>query len=134
VVKIETDFRVLVVEDEALISMLIEDMLADIGCKCVDVAASVEGAMEVLTKAAPDFAMLDINLNGKRSFPIADALLAREIPFVFLSGYGSRGLGEAYAGARVLQKPFQLGELETALEDVLGCPGACPSGRDAAQN
>jgi CheY-like chemotaxis protein len=119
-VKIETDFRVLVVEDEALISMLIEDMLADIGCKCVDVAASVEGAMEVLTKAAPDFAMLDINLNGKRSFPIADILLSREIPFIFLSGYGSRGLAEAYAGAKVLQKPFQLGDLETALEDVFG--------------
>ena len=128
----ESDFRVLVVEDEALISMLIEDMLADIGCKCVDVAASVEGAMEVLTKAAPDFAMLDINLNGKRSFPIADILLSREIPFIFLSGYGSRGLAEAYAGAKVLQKPFQLGDIETALADVFGCAartGACLASR-----
>ncbi len=130
--KIESGFRVLVVEDEALISMLIEDMLADIGCKCVDVAASVEGAMEALTKAEPDFAMLDINLNGKRSFPVADFLRSREIPFVFLSGYGSRGLGESYADAKVLQKPFQLGDLETALEDALSSvPGACLAGRDA---
>ncbi|VFU09518.1 conserved protein of unknown function [Methylocella tundrae] len=118
--KIENDFRVLVVEDEALISMLIEDMLADIGCKCVDVASSVEVAMEALTKAEPNFAMLDINLNGTRSFPIADILKSREIPFVFLSGYGSRGLDEAYFGAKILQKPFQLGDLETAIQSALG--------------
>ena len=116
----ETRFRVLVVEDEALISMLIEDMLADIGCKCVDVAASVEIAIEVLKKTRPDFAMLDINLNGKPSFPVADILLSREIPFVFLSGYDSRGLDGAYASAKILQKPFQLGDIETAIEDVLG--------------
>jgi CheY-like chemotaxis protein len=116
----ETNFRVLVVEDEALIRMLIEDMLVDIGCKCVDVASSVESALEVLEKAEPDFAMLDINLNGKRSFPIADVLLSRQIPFVFLSGYGSRGIDGAYSGAKILQKPFQLGDLETALMDVLG--------------
>ena len=76
--------------------------------------------MEVLEKAEPDFAMLDINLNGKRSFPIADVLLSRQIPFVFLSGYGSRGIDGAYSGAKILQKPFQLGDLETALKDVLG--------------
>jgi CheY-like chemotaxis protein len=130
----ETYFRVLVVEDEALISMLIEDMLADIGCKCVDVAASVEGAMEALAKAAPDFAMLDINLNGKRSFAIADILLSREIPFVFLSGYGSRELGEAYAGGKVLQKPFQLGDIEAVLADVFGSARtrACLASRDGA--
>jgi CheY-like chemotaxis protein len=128
----ETYFRVLVVEDEVLISMLIEDMLAEIGCKCVDVAASVEGAIGALAKAAPDFAMLDINLNGKRSFAIADILLSREIPFVFLSGYGSRELDEAYAGAKVLQKPFQLGDIEAVLADVFGSArtGACLASRD----
>ncbi len=114
----ETDFRVLVIEDETLISFLIVDMLADIGCKCVDAATSVEGAMDALTKAEPDFAMLDVNLSGKRSDPIADILLAREIPFVFLSSYGSSGLDEAYAGAKILQKPFQLCDIETALADV----------------
>jgi CheY-like chemotaxis protein len=118
--RIETDFRVLVVEDEVLISMLIEDMLADIGCKCVEVAPSVEVALEALTREQPHFAMLDINLNGKRSFPIADILKTRAIPFVFLSGYGSRGLEGAYADAKVLQKPFRLGDLETALKDTFG--------------
>jgi CheY-like chemotaxis protein len=117
--RIEPDFRVLVVEDEALISMLIEDMLGDIGCECVDVAASVEAAMESLGKGSPDFALLDINLNGKRSFPVADLLLSRDIPFVFLSGYDSRGLDSDYAGAKILQKPFQLGDLQTALDEAL---------------
>ncbi len=118
--RIETGFRVLVVEDEALIGMLIEDMLADIGCQCVDVAPSVEIALEVLKETKPDFALLDINLNGTRSFPVADILLSREIPFVFLSGYDSRGLDGVYADAKILQKPFQLADIETALDDVFG--------------
>jgi DNA-binding response OmpR family regulator len=117
--KIENAFRVLVVEDEVMISMLIEDMLADMGCKCVDVAPSVEVALEALAKDKPDFAMLDINLNGKRSFPVADALKNQAIPFVFLSGYGSPGLSGEYADAKVLQKPFRLGDLEVALGDFL---------------
>ncbi len=128
--KIETGFRVLVVEDEALISMLIEDMLADIGCTCVDVAPSVEAAMEALTKADPDFAMLDINLNGKRSFPVADLLKSREIPFVFLSGYGSRYLDDCCAGAQILRKPFVLGDLEHIIEKALRRPAADASTSD----
>ncbi|PNG25761.1 response regulator [Methylocella silvestris] len=120
--KPDNEFRVLVVEDEALISMLIEDMLADIGCKCVEVAPSVEAALEALARIRPDFAMLDINLNGKRSFPIADVLMSRAIPFVFLSGYGSRGLEPGYVGAKVLQKPFQLADLESCLDAALA-PG-----------
>lgn len=115
-----SDFRVLVVEDEALISMLIEDMLADIGCKCVDVAPSVEAALDSLAKSQPHFAMLDINLNGRRSFPVADVLKSRDIPFVFLSGYGASGLEQPHADARVLQKPFQIGDIETCLGDALG--------------
>lgn len=102
--------------------MLIEDMLADIGCNYVEVAPSVEAALDALTRTKPDFAMLDINLNGKRSFPIADVLISRAIPFIFLSGYGPRGLDQCYAGTKVLQKPFQLGDLESCLEDALA-PG-----------
>lgn len=116
--KLETSLRVLVVEDEALISMLIEDMLAEIGCQHVEVAASVEGALGVLAKTSPDFAVLDINLNGQRSFPVADILRSRAIPFIFLSGYGARGLDATYADAKVLEKPFRVGDLETALEDA----------------
>lgn len=121
-VKPQTELRVLVVEDEAIVSMLIEDMLSDIGCKVVDVAASVETALGVLAEASPDFAVLDINLNGERSFPVADILRSRAIPFVFLSGYGAKGLDDAYSDARVLQKPFQLSDLQMALEDA--CPAS----------
>jgi len=120
--KFETSLRVLVVEDEAIIGMLIEDMLTEIGCECVDVAASVEGALGVLAKSSPDFAVLDINLNGKRSFPVADVLKSRAIPFVFLSGYGARGLDEAYAGAKILQKPFRVHDLASILEDAVMAP------------
>ena len=117
---IDQDFRILVVEDEALIGMLIEDMLSDIGCRNVEVAPSVEAALAALEKTEPHFAMLDVNLNGKRSFPVADALKSRDIPFIFLSGYGAQGIERPYSGAKVLQKPFQLAELETCLEDALG--------------
>ncbi len=118
--KMRDGFRVLVVEDEALISMLIEDMLADIGCECVDVASSIEGAFDVLTKTEPHFAMLDVNLNGTRSFPVAEFLKSREIPFVFLSGYGARELEESYQGVKMLEKPFQINQLESVIEDALG--------------
>jgi CheY-like chemotaxis protein len=79
----------------------------------------VEGALGVLAKTSPDFAVLDINLNGARSFPVADVLKSRSIPFVFLSGYGARGLDEAYADAKILQKPFRVCDLETVLEEAL---------------
>jgi CheY-like chemotaxis protein len=118
--KMRDGFRVLIVEDEALISMLIEDMLADIGCERVEVASSVEGAMDAIAKAEPHFAMLDVNLNGARSFPVADVLRSRDIPFVFLSGYGARGIEHAYQGVKTLEKPFQINALETVIEDVLG--------------
>ncbi len=112
----ETDFRVLVVEDEVLISMLIEDMLADIGCKCVDVAPSVEVALEALTKEQPHFAMLDVNLNGKRSFPIADILKTRAIPFIFLSGYGSGGPGRGISRRQSPAKAISLGRSRNGAE------------------
>jgi CheY-like chemotaxis protein len=120
-------FRVLVVEDESFISMLIADMLADIGCECVDVAASVEIAIETLEETHPDFAILDINLNGQRSFPVADILGSRNIPFVFLSGYDSGGLSDAYATAKIVQKPFLLGDLEKAIASCATRPGPGPS-------
>ena len=116
--KIEADFRVLVVEDEALISMLIEDMLSDIGCQRIVAAATVEAALAAIDRSPPAFAMLDINLNGKRSFPVADELISRRIPFVFLSGYGSRGLDGAYQDVKTLQKPFQIDDLEGALDEM----------------
>jgi len=113
------DIHVLVVEDEAIIAMLIEDTLHDIGCKSVEVALSVERALELLSAKQPDFSILDLNIHGTRSYPVADALRSRGAPFVFLSGYGAKGLDGDYKDAAVLQKPFQQIDLEGALRRAL---------------
>ena len=65
-----------------------------------------------------DFALLDINLNGKQSFPVADVIRARGLPFLFATGYGSRILGAPYTDTPILQKPFSLEELRRALERI----------------
>jgi DNA-binding response OmpR family regulator len=111
--------RILVVEDEVFISMLLEDMLMDLGCAKVDVAASVDKALETLAVVTPDFAILDINLNGQKSFPVADLLNARDVPFVYISGYGELGLEGGGLDIRVLQKPFRLNDLRAVIDDAL---------------
>jgi len=113
------DLQVFVAEDEAIIAMLIEDTLLDIGCKNVQVAPSIEKALDLIEQEPPDFAILDLNLNGRRSYPIADVLSKKGCPFVFLSGYGARGLDGDYKHAMVLQKPFQQIDLENALKQAV---------------
>jgi CheY-like chemotaxis protein len=116
--------RVLVVEDEMMVSMLLEDMLSDIGCTLVGPAKTVKSALKLIEHAGFDIAILDVNLNGDESYPIADALAARAIPFVFASGYGISGLRAQYRSIPLLQKPFQQKELEGTLAAVLsGRPG-----------
>ena len=110
--------KVLVVEDEMLVSMLVEDMLSDLGCTVVGPAAELEEAMTLATTADIDMALLDVNLGGKPIFPVADALKARGVPFAFASGYGEAGLSEDHRGAAVLQKPFREADLERALKSL----------------
>jgi CheY-like chemotaxis protein len=71
--------RVLVVEDEMLVLIMIEDMLADLGCKSVTSAATIDKALALIDAQAFDFALLDINLNGSNSHPVAEALMARGV-------------------------------------------------------
>jgi CheY-like chemotaxis protein len=103
--------RVLVVEDEMMVLMLIEDMLSDLGCESVATAASVDQALALMDGPAFDVAMLDVNLNGEKSYPVADALVAHHVPFVFATGYSDRVTREGYPGRPVLQKPFKFEEL-----------------------
>ena len=110
--------KVLVVEDEALVSMLVEDMLTDLGCTVVGPAAEIEEALRLATSADLDAALLDVNLGGRPIFPVADALKARGIPFAFASGYGEAGLTEPHRGALVLQKPFREADLRRVLEEL----------------
>ena len=111
--------KVLVVEDEMMIAMLIEDMLDEFGCKLVGPATNVPRALELIAKESIDVAVLDLNLDGKDTYAIADALQRKNVPFIFATGYGSTGLRQEYGNRPVLQKPFQARDLETALTEAL---------------
>jgi CheY-like chemotaxis protein len=107
--------RVLVVEDEGIVAMLIEDMVAELGHELGAVAARVTDALKAVEMDGFDFAILDVNLAGESSYAVADALAARGVPFVFATGYGTAGLARAYAGVPVLAKPFTRDDLERVL-------------------
>jgi CheY-like chemotaxis protein len=111
--------RVLIVEDEAMVAMLLEDIVEEIGCTVVGPEARVVHALARLEAEEVDAALLDINLAGERSYPIADALAVRGVPYVFVSGYGSAGLPADYSDRPVIQKPFTRSQLEQALEAVI---------------
>jgi CheY-like chemotaxis protein len=99
--------------------MLIEDMLDEFGCKLVGPATSVPRALELIGKEQVEMAVLDLNLDGKDTYAIADELRRKDVPFIFATGYGSAGLREEYGDRPVLQKPFQASDLETALMEAL---------------
>ena len=103
--------RVLVVEDETMVAWLLEDMLADLGCAVVGPAARVNQALAMLDAEAIDAAVLDVNLNGQMSYPVADALAARGVPFVFSTGYSGLDMRDGYRDRPVLKKPFPYEEL-----------------------
>jgi DNA-binding response OmpR family regulator len=115
----------LIVEDEALVAMLLEDMLADLGCVVVDVAGSVSRGLALVDDAASrlDAAILDVNLGGEKVYPVAKRLTARGVPFIFSTGYGVSGIAPDYAGVPALAKPFGSRALEATLISVLSAPG-----------
>src|SRR5258706_10728903 len=116
--------RVFVVEDEAMVSMLIEDTLADIGCSVAGTAARLDEAMDKATSLDFDLAILDVNLNGVRAYPLAEVLAKRGIPLVFATGYGAAGIPYALRYFSLLAKPFQQRDLESALANALACKAA----------
>jgi CheY-like chemotaxis protein len=103
--------RILVVEDEMMVLMVIEDMLADMGCESVTAAATVAQALALIDAKFFDAAMLDVNLNGSTSYPVADVLAARGVPFIFATGYNGHGMMKGYSDRPLLSKPFQLNDL-----------------------
>jgi CheY-like chemotaxis protein len=110
--------RVLVVEDEMMVSMLIEDMLSDLGCAVVGPAARLDEAMELARTSEIDCAVLDVNLGGQPIFPLADLLRELGRPFAFATGYGDAGIREEDRGTPVLQKPFREGDLARVLGEL----------------
>jgi CheY-like chemotaxis protein len=102
-----------------MIAMLIEDMLDEFGCKLVGPATSVPRALDLIDKENVEIAVLDLNLDGQDTYAIADVLQQKNVPFIFATGYGSRGLRQGYQNRPVLQKPFQARDLENALAEAL---------------
>ena len=113
--------RILVVEDEMMIAMLVEDMLLELGCTVVGPVHALAEALELArTEPGLDAALLDVNLAGQPVFPVADALREKGVPAIFSTGYGDAGLREVDRGSPVLQKPFRAGDLARALGEALG--------------
>ena len=107
--------RVLVVEDEAAISLLLEDMLLDFGCQVIGPAARLSAALDMIESEVPDLAILDVNVAGEPIYPVAEALHRHGVPFVFSTGYGSAGIKDAFRERPVLQKPFAQHDLRQKL-------------------
>lgn len=112
--------RVLVVEDEMMIAMMLEDMLGDLGHQVAGVAMRLPHALEIAKTAEVDVAILDINLDGRRSFPVADVLRQRGVRLIFASGYGSPGLEAPYLDEIVVRKPFEASDIQRALAKAAG--------------
>lgn len=107
--------HILVVEDEAILALSIEDILAQHGCVVVGPALTIAQAEKLISATRVDAAVLDINVNDEQSFPVARALRSRAVPFCFATGYGASGVPEEFAGIPVLTKPYG----EAALAQVL---------------
>ncbi len=113
--------RVLVVEDESLVAMLLETILEDMGCVPVGPAATVDEGLQLANDGEPvDAALLDVNVAGRQVFPIAEALKARGVPFIFSTGYGEGGLPDEWRGLPTLQKPFTEAAVRDALLNAMG--------------
>ncbi len=114
--------RVLIVEDEMTIALLIEDMILDLGHEVAGMAMRLPQAEELARTATLDLAVLDVNLDGLTSFSVADILAARKIPFVFVTGYGPAGIVAQYQDRITVKKPFAQSDLQAAINQLVG-PG-----------
>ena len=111
--------RVLVIEDEGMVAFFIEDMLAEMGHEVGAVASRMQEALDLARTGTFDLAIVDVNLDGQPSYPVAQVLRERGIPFVFATGYGAKGLDAQFAGSPILAKPFVLADLHKLLPEIL---------------
>jgi DNA-binding response OmpR family regulator len=114
--------RVLVVEDEYFVAILIEEILESAGCTVRGPIPRLPEALDAVDHQDYDAAVLDVNLAGERINPVADALSERHVPFLFVTGYGANALPSEYAERPCVQKPFRMGELLSALSNMLKPP------------
>ena len=114
--------RILLVEDEALIAILLEDIVAGLGAVVVAIESRVDAAIVRAETEELDGAVLDVNLGGQRSYGVADALRQRGIPYIFATGYGKSGVDAAHHDAPVLIKPYSEADVAQALSSLFA-PG-----------
>ena len=107
--------RVLVVEDEFAVLLLVEDMLTELGCTIAGTASRMSEALGMASGLELDAAVLDVNINGEPVDPVAEVLASRQVPMVFSTGYGRSGITSRWRSCPVLQKPYRTEELATAL-------------------
>ncbi len=110
--------RILVVEDEILIAMEIEGALKRLGCVIIGPVGKLESALQIARDETIDAAILDVNIRGGRTYPVAKVLLARDIPFILASGYGDWALPEALQGQPRLTKPFRSDDVVKAVRAI----------------
>lgn len=111
--------RVLVVEDESVIAMMTEDLLVELGHVVTGTVARVDKAASLAATAPIDLAILDVNLDGEWTYPVAEALRDRGVPFIFATGYGATSLDPAWRDRPVLQKPFELRDMARSIQAAL---------------
>jgi CheY-like chemotaxis protein len=111
--------RVLLVEDEAMVAIEMEDQLAELGCE-VATAMRLQPALALAAQQSFDLAILDVNLDGTLSYPLADWLAAQGVPYLFATGYGSAGIQPAYSDRPAIRKPISVEELKRAIERLVG--------------
>jgi DNA-binding NtrC family response regulator len=116
----QRQISVLLVEDEALIRMMMVDMVEELGHLIVAEAASIDEASALAHTANFEIAILDVNVGGERIDPVAEIIASRGLPFIFASGYGAIGAPEKFRHVPVLQKPFLMERLGDAIDETLG--------------
>lgn len=117
-----TQRRILIVEDEPLIALMLADMLAELGFEVTASVTQVAEALKALAETEIDLALLDVNIGTQKIDPVADLLAARGTPFIFTTGYGNAGVPANFADRAILQKPFQIDELAAILRRVFAPP------------
>lgn len=115
--------RVLIVEDEMLIALMLQDMLESDGMVVEGIANSFAAGLDLARCADAQLAVLDINLGGEEAYPIADVLAGRGIPFIFSTGYGAANVNAGYDRVPTLMKPFEQRALRSAIRAALELAG-----------
>jgi CheY-like chemotaxis protein len=109
---------VLLIEDEPMIAFYVEDMLMELGHEVGGFASRMPEALDIARTGSFDVAVLDVNLAGEPSYPVAELLRKRGIPFAFATGYGAQGIDPAFAGVPILTKPFLESEMRSILHQL----------------